>query len=472
MNRIGKDEGSNFMNSIKKKLRYFVTILLVFNSCTSCFSQLTEIEEELIAPSLSISPKLDYIIEANIRGVSSTGEHLPFWLEHNQRGRISGHSNFSTWLTGKTVWFLSENAFLLTGTSILYQDDSKDGVVPDELFVHFQNSWLYLTAGRKQKPELYHGLSASNENILWSLNARPLPGIQLGTSAPLLLFGDWGPGFEFSWNEYVLGKERKIQNPHLHHKSLYLVYRAQERLQIKVGAQHFSHWGGEMADGSPVPDELANYWEAVTLKNVQQTHMTSYEAYVDYTFRDFSMRFLYNQFATDRSGRLYENAPDGRYGLYFEKKEKDNLINRAIYEFYYTKNQSKDSQSKYYDNYFNFYEYGEGWSYLQQFLGVPFFTYNSEAGRVTGNNFIAHHLGIGGQLNIPFETNPYKLLFSYVKNSGTYRTPLVPAQNNIYTFFEMGIIQNPVKINVQFSSETSNTSSPVIGFGLLVNYRL
>ena len=466
-----KDEDCN-MNSIKKKIRSFIIILLLLTSSTKVFSQLTELEKELIAPSLSFSPHLDYIIEANIKGLSSTGDHVPFWLDHNQRGRNSGDSNISTWLTGKTVWFLSENAFLLTGTSILYQDGKNEEVVPDELFVHFQNDWLYITAGRKQKSELYQGLSASNENILWSLNARPLPGVQVGTSKPILLFGEWGPGFDFSWDEYVLGKARKIQNPHLHHKSLHLVYRSQRGLQIKVGAQHFSHWGGKMADGSPVPDELANYWDAVTLKNVQQTHMTSYEAYINYTFRDFSMSFLYNQFATDRSGRLYENAPDGRYGVYFEKKEKDHFFNALLYEFYYTKDQSKGSESKTYDNYFNFYEYGEGWGYMQHFLGVPFFNYNPDNHSVTGNNFIAHHLGLGGQLNIPFETNPYKVLFSYVQNSGTYRNPLSSTQNNFYTYFEMGIIQKPVKIDLQFSTETSSNTSSVIGLGLLLNYRL
>ena len=242
----------------------------------------------------------------------------------------------------------------------------------------------------------------------------------MGTSSPIFLFDGWGPGFEFSWNEYILGKDRKIQNPHLHHKSLHLVYRSKEGLDIKLGAQHFSHWGGKMADGTPLPQELGNYWEAITLKNVQQTHMTSYEAYINYDFREFNIRLLYNHFATDRSGRLYENAPDGRYGLYLEKKEQDYLINAVNYEFYYTKNQSKNSKSKFYDNYFNYYAYAEGWSYLQQFLGVPFFTYDPDSRRVIGNTYTAHHLGIGGQLDIPFETNPYKLLLTYVQNSGTY----------------------------------------------------
>ena len=157
--------------------------------------------------------------------------------------------------------------------------------------------------------------------------------------------------------------------------------------------------------------------------------------------------------------------------MYFEKKEKDNLLNAVNYEFYYTKNQSKDSESQNYDNYFNFYEYGEGWAYLKNFMGVPFFTYDSGTRGITGNSFIAHHLGIGGQLNIPFETNPYRLLLTYVQNLGTYRNPF-SSEQNLYTFFEMGLIQSPVNIDLQFSTETSSDSSTVLAlaFTLIIGF--
>ena len=64
-----------------------------------------------------------------------------------------------------------------------------DEVFIDELYADLKYSWIQVIAGRKQEPELYNGLSASNENILWSINSRPLYGLQIQTNRPgLFLF--------------------------------------------------------------------------------------------------------------------------------------------------------------------------------------------------------------------------------------------------------------------------------------------
>ena len=59
------------MNPNNNKFISFFTLLLILTSYTKAFSQLTEIEKELISPSLSTSRDLDYIIEASVKGVSS-----------------------------------------------------------------------------------------------------------------------------------------------------------------------------------------------------------------------------------------------------------------------------------------------------------------------------------------------------------------------------------------------------------------
>ena len=449
------------------------TILYIFTISaltTSAFAQLTEREKQLIAPSLSVSPGLDYILEINLETLGSS-DNLPFWMYHNSRGRVSKTSNLAAWFSGKTVMFLTEKSFLMAGTTVLYQDGIHEGIVPDELFVYYQNPIIYAIAGRKQREDLYNGLSATNENMLWSLNARPLPGLQIGTNGPLLLFGSWGPGVELSWNEYFLGKDRKIKDAKLHHKSLYFIYRSRNGVQIKAGAQHFAHWNGKYADGSDLPEDVGNYFEAITLKNNSNTHMTTYEINLDKEFRDFSLRLIYNHLATDRSGRLYENSPDGRYGVFFKQKEQDRLINAVNYEFYYTKDQSFSPDGNFTDNYFNYYLYAEGWSYKDRFLGVPFFTYHSEGKRVINNKFIAHHIGISGQLNIPFETNPYKLLISYVWEYGTYPNPFEPPQNAFYTYFEIGLLENPANIRLNMATESRSGSPLSLGAGLHINYR-
>ena len=103
-----------------------------------------------------------------------------------------------------TRYYLYDDAFLEGGVGILYQDGYSNKVQFDESYLSFQNDWLSVTLGRKQKKELYKGLSASNENILWSLNARPLPGIRFST-ARTIFFGKERRG---TWFRCLSGRIR------------------------------------------------------------------------------------------------------------------------------------------------------------------------------------------------------------------------------------------------------------------------
>src|SRR5690606_37697022 len=88
----------------------------------------------------------------------------------------------------------------------------------------------------------------------------------------------------------------------------------------------------------------------------------------------------------------------------------------VMYEFYYTKNQSKNSLSTDgMDNYFNNHLYRSGWTYGSRILGLPFITLQDSRFRVGNSIFIAHHLGISG---MAFNSMPYKLLTSYSVNYG------------------------------------------------------
>src|SRR5680860_55048 len=118
--------------------------------------------------------QLEFSGEVNLQGMYSTGENLPFWMYMNQRGRISENTNAAGWITGRAVYDLGYTSTLEVGVGILYQDGISDRVFLDESYVQFRNTWLEVIAGRKQQPEKYNGLSAANENIVWSLNAQPL----------------------------------------------------------------------------------------------------------------------------------------------------------------------------------------------------------------------------------------------------------------------------------------------------------
>ena len=211
---------------------FFLCSLGIF---TKAFSQSDGSNENNDLGIGDLSQGLNYSLEVNLAGAASTEEQLPFWMYHNRRGRFSEDSHISGWVTGKAFYKFSEENVLEAGGGLLYQDGISDGVFIDELYLHFQNSWLQATLGRKQEPELYNGLSASNQSILWSLNARPMPGLQLGTLKPIFFSGNHGIGFEASWEEYLMGKDRIVDNARLHHKSFHLVFRTENGLQFKAG---------------------------------------------------------------------------------------------------------------------------------------------------------------------------------------------------------------------------------------------
>ena len=147
--------------------------------------------------SLTSYSQIDFLAEVSLQSQAATDGVLPFWMYHNQRGRLSENTNFPSWISGRGIYQLTENASLEAGTGLLYQEEV-DKLQLDELYLGFRNTWMEAVVGRKQKEELYNGLSSSNENILWSLNARPLPGIQLSTIRPIFFWPKAGLGFEAS----------------------------------------------------------------------------------------------------------------------------------------------------------------------------------------------------------------------------------------------------------------------------------
>ena len=465
-------------------IKHLPFFLLAFFVNAEAFSQLTESEEELIAPSLSLSPKLNYSIELNLKGVGSNTDDLPFWLYHNQRGRLSKDSNISTWASGKTVTFLSRESYLIFGAGVLYQDGSSEGVEIDELYGHFQNTWMYATVGRKQRPVFYNGLSSSNENILWSLNARPMPGIQLGTSRPIFPFSEEGFGFEGSWNEYLMGNDRYVEGTRLHHKNLRFVFQ-NGSWQVKAGIQHFVQWAGTSPRMGPQPDSFQDYLRIISgqaggegategdqLNGLGNT-IGGYEFYLRKGFRDFEIQVFYNHLFEDGSGRRLGNTPDGRYGIFYDHNDKDRFISSVMYEFYYTEHQSHTTSGVHkYDNYLNNGTYMSGWTYEGRTIGAPFFLENENGVGIANNKFKAHHIGIGGQLSNFFNTFPYRLLMSFARNDGRYNLRYRPKQNVFHGLFDVGILRTTIDLNVQAGVELNNTASPKFGAGVHLVYKL
>lgn len=461
--------------------RSILLLLLICLRTVSVHGQLSAAESELIAPNLGYVDDFSYSLELDLRILQSTQDRLPFWMHHNSRGQLAEDSQVSTYLSGRTATFLTPTSQVFFGGGLNYHDGKDTGVRLSELYMHLNTPQLYLTLGKKHRPLYYNGLSASNENILWSTNAPPLPGIQLGIKEMLFPLGPYFLGVEGAWEEYWFGKDRYVQDVRLHHKFFRLILQ-KNNWEIMGGIRHFAQWGGNSPKTGEQPGDFQNYlkvWSGKegmvnteTGSKVIANHLGSYELFFTRKFLDFSLQFFYNSIFDDISGRRMENFPDGRYGLFYSARDKGNLVNSVLYEFNYTMHQSKDSKGFHkFDNYLNNGTYKSGWTYKNRVLASPFFTLDKESPGLSNNMFIAHHLGIDGIIGNYFLKFPYKLLLSYAENYGRYNNEFDPEQKVFYGLFEIQVFQNLFDVHVQTGIEFNSTSHPIFGAGISAHYR-
>lgn len=431
--------------------------------------------------SVSCFSQVEYSGKVNLHGMSGTDDELPFWMHSNQRGRVSKETNFLGLLSGKAVHQLSSTSWLEAEGGVFF-DDQRD-LKLDELYISFRNPWMKAVVGRKQREELYSGLSSSNENILRSLNARPLPGFEVGTAAPIFLLPKIGLGVEAFWEEYLLEKQRHVSNARLHHKGFHLVYQPVENFQLKAGLQHYVQWAGTSADRGIQPATFTDYirvligysgGEGATLgdkQNALGNNLGSYEIYLNTRVDNYYVSLFYNHIFEDGSGRRLGNTPDGRYGLYIQDESQEGWVHSFMYEFYYTKHQSHTTSGTHkFDNYFNNGVYRSGWTYGGQVIGTPFFMTRENGMGIISNRLIVHHLGIGG---VAFNSFPFKFINSYRKNYGTNGSGLYSETQNIMSsLLEFKLVLRHFDLDFQLGSDFSSDAGPRFGAGFGLSYML
>lgn len=427
--------------------------------------------------------------EVNLEAYLSSKEELAFWLYKNKRGRVSETGNFSSWFSAKQQWELGRDGVLELGGGFLFRDGLEQQVLLDEVYMNYQNSFFRISLGRRQRDELYNGLSATNENILWSLNARPLPGLEMETTGPVYFTGEKGLGFEARWADYYLGRDRHVQDALVHHKMFRIVFKTYNSWQFKVGIQHFAQWAGTSPDRGKQPSQFSDYLKIVTGRgggeealqgdqnNALGNHLGSWEIYVTKEFLrrgrpQFKLGFIYNNIFEDGSGSRLDNFPDGRYGIFYETSEKNKLVNSLIYEFFYTRHQSHDVNRWGADNYLGHaMTYNSGWTYQNLILGAPFFGFDPEENFIYNNKFSAHHFGLAGQFSTLWNTYPYRILLSFAHNEGTFRRGITPNEDALHLFGEFRVLNHPVQINLQPAASFSNREEPIFAGGISLRKR-
>ncbi len=409
------------------------------------------------------------------KGIVFSADESPFWFHSNQRGRVNEMSNISTLASGLMTYKINENASFLVGGGVLYQDGYIDNLQLDESFIGFENSWMEITVGRKQKKELFKGLSATNENILWSLNARPLPGLSIKTTRPVYFLPDAGLAFEAGLEEFITDDDRFVRDLRVHHKSFNLIFSKIRNFEFNIGLHHFVQWAGTSPEFGKLPGGFEDYLRVVSGSGTGEevgggnevnglgNHLGSYIAGIKTSIGNYNVNVIYNHLFEDGSGMKLGNTPDGRYGIFVEDQEPGNWVDAFMYEFYYTKHQSfNKSGTDGKDNYFNNHLYRSGWTYENRILGLPFIFLDVDRFQVANNNVVAHHIGLSG---IAFLNFPYKILTSYRQNYGAKAGGNL--RNKILsTYLDLKVYDTYFDVNFLLGADFNNTAPPNFGAGL------
>ena len=382
--------------------------------------------------------------QTEILGFVSSEETLPFWMYNNTSTAVGSETNFSVQLGAKAS-YSHENTKFEIGVLGLYRDGMPEEIQRRDLYASFQNSWLKATLGSKKRDDLLHGLSTTNKNILWSHNARPLPGLILEANTPIKI----SKTFAIDWGiaHYNLNDDRFINNTRVHYKRLGLITTFNEKNKLTVQLQHFAQWGGT----SPIEGDLPNDFEAffdvflakkrplilggVTYENALGNHLGSYLLDYEVTTGVGNFSIYHEHPFEDGSGAGWTNFPDGVWGVFYQPVNQK-IVSSLLYEYVDTANQSGTGANSGIDNYFSNNLYRSGWTYERNIIGVPFIladptlVITESNGPIFNNRIKAHHLGVTGH----FSGVDWMLKTSFVTNLGTFRIPFEPTLRNTHNY--------------------------------------
>lgn len=371
---------------------------------------------------------------------------LPFWMDANTQGLVRDQDN-----AGLIFGFNSDFSkhspnqidFAFGSTFYGFSASEKTKLEINELFAAAQYKKIRLTAGSKHEPIRYNGLSSSNGNIVYSGNARPLPGISLETAEYIPILFDGKLSFYAQFGEYFLNDDRFVDNAQLHHKSLFFKIKTSEKSNLTAGVEDFAIWAGTSPVLGKLPSGFDDFLRVAgglsgsgdapdgDVINALGNHIGAYRVAYQKNGEKTAWEIYWSHPFEDTSGRELNNVEDGLYGLFLDFKKPESLLSHLLFEFTYTKNQSGKGQVHGFDDFFNNTIYRSGYTFFGRTIGSPFFTpaeedENGITNGVSNNSFIAYHTGFGGKLANNLH---YKTLLSYSINEGTKAVPFSSNRN-------------------------------------------
>lgn len=432
-------------------------------------------------PMISFSQEFDISGSVEAKAILSNENENPFWFHTNTNYSVGELTNLSG--IGEVKASLAYSSFKINaGAAVFGRDGVEDAVQRRDLYLQFENSWLFATFGAKKQTEVLDGLSATNQNFLWSGNARPLTGVLLEANNPFKI----SKTFALDWGiaHYELNDNRFVEGTHVHYKRLALITTFNENHKLTAKLQHYAQWGGTSPVYGDLKDSFKDFFKVFFATNTTEiglpgetknsigNHLGSY--FLDYEFKnvlgDFS---IYHEHPfEDGSGTRLANFPDGVWGIYFKPKNQK-IISSVLYEYINTVDQSGNTTTSGFDGYFGNNIYRSGWTYEENIIGAPFILFDKNV-KINGDNtpYISnrskvHHFGVTGE----FSKFQWKLKSTITKYMGTYRKPFIPEWKYWYNYGSLSYKNEKLgTFTVMGGADFSNIANTVVAGGIQYLY--
>lgn len=352
-----------------------------------------------------------------VGGVAASANKTPFWLRSRQYGIVPLNNPAGQLRVGGVTYLGDQTntrrVHVKLGAEIVANTSpTTTQVLLPEAYASFRLGGFELYGGRRREVFGLVDTLLSTGSYAWSGNALPITKVQIGTRGFVPVGFTRGilainALYAHGW----FGNGDSVQGSFLHQKALFArLNLLRGRVRLYAGVTHLAQWGGRRQAGSlaingQLPSSLKDYWRVITAEQTPASDSASYTE-IDRLNRvgnhlgsidiaaeivgDRSDWFIYYQHPfEDKSGVAFQNMPDGLYGVRWRNKpladRRSFRLMQLTAEFLTTLNQGgfniKTGNPQYdgADDYFNNYQYSEGWSNQQRVIGTPFLTRTADS---------------------------------------------------------------------------------------------
>lgn len=383
---------------------------------------------------------------AQVHGLASTSKQTPFWLRSNEFGTVPLESPGGILSAGATgLWGQAGNLkkpYVKASIEAVGNATRNSRFILPEAYAALGLGHAELYVGRRREVNGLTDTLLSSGSYAYSGNAVPITQIRIGTKdfAPLHFTDDI-----IAFNAFIshgwLSNTDSMKNAYLHAKALYIrIGKPSWKVRFYGGMAHYVQWGGyskylnnSLSNNGHLPSDLQAFKKAFWPSalsgddiggftkfdslNRSGNHLGSIDIALEVSLKNANLFFYIQRPWDDMSGVVFGNLPDGLYGARWKNLNSDPIngfrLKHITAEFMTTLDQSgpfSKETPKGADDYFNNYQYIDGWTNERRVIGTPFFTrwmdsdpknYSLPAGRakqMISNNMVQLlHVGIVGQ---------------------------------------------------------------------------